>query len=346
MKHSARRYIVVGPAWIGDTVMAHSLFQAIKQAHPDSALDVLAPDWTRVLLNRMPEVDGVIASPFKHGELALSERKRLGVGLRDKNYSHAIVLPGSFKSALTPYWSRAKVRTGFRGEMRYGLLNDIRALDKKTLPLNVQRFVALGREKNSALPTKDMCPLPTLFADSGKAKQTQTLLGIAQHDKPVLGLCPGAEYGPAKQWPAEQFAELAKMYIRDGGVVWLFGSAKDQTHCAYIKAAVGKDFANSCTDVSGKTNLDQAIDLLSITESVVSNDSGLMHVACALGKRVIGLFGSTSPGFTPPLGERAESIWLRLECSPCFKRECPLEHLNCLKQISPKRVAKLLQRQI
>ncbi|MGU9957561.1 MAG: glycosyltransferase family 9 protein [Arenicellales bacterium WSBS_2016_MAG_OTU3] len=180
--------------------------------------------------------------------------------------------------------------------------------------------------------------MPTLFADSGKSKNKRKRYGrIAQHDKPVLGLCPAV---PNTLRPSsgllEQFAELAKCISETVAWCGCQFRPKIRRNGAYIKAAVGKDFANSCTDVSGKTNLDRMIDLLSITESVVSNDSGLMHAVCALGKRVIGLFGSTSPGFTTPLGERAESIWLRLECSPCFKRECLPEHLNCLKQIRPK----------
>lgn len=324
--------LVVGPNWVGDMVMAQSLFETLKRQHPERAIDVLAPAWTRPLLARMPQVRSGIDLPLGHGELGLGVRRQLGRSLREQHYAQAIVLPGSWKSALIPWIAHIPRRTGYRGEWRYGLLNDIRPLDKTRLPMTVQRFVALGLPRHALLPPS--VPPPHLVIDPTLRAKALLKLGLLRPTTPVLALCPGAEYGPAKRWPVEHFAAVARSKLAEGWQVWLFGSTKDQPVAAAIQAATD----GACVDLSGRTRLDQAIDLLSLADAVVSNDSGLMHIAAALGRKLVAVYGSSDPGFTPPLHEQARIIWLGLECSPCFKRECPLGHLRCLREITPERV--------
>lgn len=316
-------------------VLAQSLFKLLKQRDPDARIDVLAPAWTLPLLARMPEVNETIASPFDHGELKLAQRRRLGRELRARHYDRAIVLPNSLKSAIVPWVARARVRTGFKGEWRYGLLNDVRRLDEQKLPRTVDRFVALALNPDEALP---QIPPPRLRADVDKAHAVLSRLDRNLPATPVLGLCPGAEYGPAKRWPAEYFAEVARAKLDAGWEVWLFGSDKDRREAAAVQSLT----RNRCLDLAGSTSLEEAIDLLSLTAAVVTNDSGLMHVAAALERPVVALYGSSDPRHTPPLAVKASVLYLGLECSPCFERECPLGHLNCLRRLEPQRVLSAL----
>ncbi len=317
-------------------VLAQSLFMLLKQRNPESSLDVLAPAWSLPLLERMPEVDEAIGSVFQHGDLRLIERLRLGRSLRARHYDRAIVLPNSFKSAIVPWAARASVRSGYVGELRYGLLNDIRRLDKQALPRTVDRFVSLALNVGEVLPE---IPVPRIRADANQARSALSRLGRGLPMKPVLGLCPGAEYGPAKRWPAEYFADVAQDKLAQGWEVWLFGSDKDAAVTGAIQSMTDK----RCLDLGGKTSLADAIDLLSLTTAVVSNDSGLMHVAAALERQVIAVYGSSDPRHTPPMNQHASVLYLGLECSPCFRRECPLKHLNCLREIKPQQVLAALK---
>jgi len=325
------KILVVGPSWVGDMVMAQSLFIALKNTQPDCQIDVLAPAWTLSLLERMPEVNKAIAMPLPRGKLGLMERVRLGKSLRSEGYDQAILLPNSWKSAIPPFFANIPVRTGYIGECRWGLLNDARKLDKNKLTMTVQRFVALGLPVDAPMPPE--CPKPalTISTDRQQAGIDKFKLTTAA---PILALCPGAEYGPAKRWPAEHYAEVARQKLDQGWQVWLFGSEKDKADSEQInQATLGR-----CTDFTGRTSLAEAVDLMSLTDTVVSNDSGLMHVAAALDKKIIAIYGSSDPGFTPPLNAKAEIISLNLECAPCFKRECPLGHSQCLTGITPDRV--------
>jgi len=325
------KILVVGPSWVGDMVMAQSLFIALKNTRPDCRIDVLAPSWTLSLLERMPEVTRAIAMPLPRGRFGLMERIKLGLSLRSEGYDQAILLPNSWKSAIPPFFANIPVRTGYIGECRWGLLNDARKLDKKNLTMTVQRFVALGHPADASVPPE--CPKPalTISTDRQQAVIDKFKLTPAAH---ILALCPGAEYGPAKRWPAEHYAEVAKQKLDQGWQVWLFGSEKDKADSEQInKAALGL-----CTDFTGRTSLAEAVDLMSLADTVVSNDSGLMHVAAALDKKTIAIYGSSDPGFTPPLNDKAEIISLNLDCAPCFKRDCPLGHSHCLTGITPDRV--------
>ena len=326
---STEKILILGPAWVGDMVLAQSLFKTLKANQPDCIIDVAAPAWTLPLLERMPEVSGKIALPFKHGELAFFERIKFGRTLKNKGYTQAIILTNSFKSALLPFAADIKKRTGFLGEMRYGLINDIRPLDKTKLVKTVERFVALGLEKNQNLPEK--IPNPQLNSAPETAWTLAYRAGILNNESNILGLCPGAEYGEAKRWPAEHYAEVANEALNKGWQVWLFGSDKDVP----VTSQINQLTQNKCTDFGGKTKLGEAIDLMSICNTIISNDSGLMHIAAALNKKLIAIYGSSDPTHTPPMHPQAVIEYLGLGCSPCFKRTCPLGHLNCLKQITP-----------
>ena len=331
-----KKILVVGPAWVGDMVMAQSLFITLKQQHPDAEIDVIAPGWSRSLLARMPEVHDAIEMQLGHGEFGFGLRRRLGIELRTERYDQAIVLPRSWKSAVVPYFAKIPQRTGHKGEMRYGLLNDIRPLDKSVLTRTVQRFVALGLPPDAPLPPA--IPQPKLKMEGEQRDWLMRILNLYT-ERPIVALLPGAEYGPAKRWPAEHFAWLAKRLVKDGYAVWVFGSEKEKSLGAAIVEGLGAEAVNLC----GRTRLVDAADLLSLAKCAITNDSGLMHVAAAMGVRVIAIYGSSSPEYTPPLTDKADIVYLNLECSPCFERECPLGHLNCLNQITVDAVYKHIQ---
>ena len=287
--------LVVGPSWVGDMVMAQSLYKLLRRREPDLAIDVLAPSWSLPLLERMPEVRRGIELTPGHGELAWNQRRRLGRSLRGR-YARAIVLPRSFKSALVPWFARIPRRTGFRGEWRYGLINDRRPFDERTLDQTVKRFLALGLGADgSGLPEPAETPMPRLASDRAKQTAAAERLGLAT-DAPVVALMPGAEYGPAKQWPPEYFAALAARLAGQGANIWILGSAKETGLGSSIAAAAG---STRVVNLCGRTTLVDAVDLLAQTTAAVSNDSGLMHVAAAVGTEVVALYGSSTPDFTP-----------------------------------------------
>ena len=331
------KILVLGPAWVGDMVLAQSLFKTLKTNRPDCIIDVAAPTWTLPLLERMPEVSGKIALPFKHGELAFWQRIKFGKSLKNAGYSQAIILTNSFKSALLPWAAGIPKRTSFLGEMRYGLINDIRPLDKVKLKKTVERFVFLGLDYNQNLP--ETLPNPQLVTNKNKALESLKRLGQKESNSKILGLCPGAEYGEAKRWPAEYYAEVANEVLKKGWQVWLFGSDKDMP----VTTKINQLTQNKCLDLGGKTKLGEAIDLMALCNTVVSNDSGLMHIAAALNKKLIAIFGSSDPVHTPPMSPNAVIEYLALDCSPCFKRECPLTgdaHLRCLNDVKPQPIVK------
>jgi heptosyltransferase-2 len=327
------RILVIGPAWVGDMIMAQSLFRALVDQGA-AVVDVVAPGWSLPLLARMPEVREPIELPLGHGEFGWRVRRRLGRVLRDRDYTRAIVLPRSFKAALAPFFAGIPIRTGYRGEFRYGLLTDIRPLDPTVLTGTVQRYVALGRPpgEHGSPPV----PEPRLDTDPDNQSRLLDRLGLAT-DRPVVAMMPGAEYGPAKCWPLDHFRALAGELVAAGYRVWVLGSERDRPAGRAIAAV-----ADTVTDVCGKTRLEDAVDLLALARHAVTNDSGLMHMAAAVGCHVVAIYGSTTPAFTPPLTARATVFYLGLDCSPCFRRECPLGHLRCLVDIEPGRVFEAL----
>ncbi|HET8711730.1 MAG TPA: lipopolysaccharide heptosyltransferase II [Spongiibacteraceae bacterium] len=338
---AAASVLIVGPAWVGDMVMAQTLFKLLRQQNPALAIDVLAPAWSLPLLARMPEVRRAIPMPLGHGALELRVRYRLGRKLRAEHYDQAILLPNSFKSALTPWFAHIPKRTCWRGEMRYGLLNDLRILDKPKYPLMVQRFAALAVEPSAPLPAQ--LPKPQLTIDTAARAQLCEQFHLAT-DMPILALCPGAEFGPAKRWPETHYADVARAMLERGWQVAIFGSEKDQPVAQAIIATLPEALRTRVANLAGATKLEQAVDLLSAATAVVTNDSGLMHIAAATGRPLVVVYGSTSPGFTPPLAEHVEILQLKVDCGPCFQRECPLGHLKCLRDLPPERVLAALDR--
>ncbi|OAT51444.1 ADP-heptose--lipooligosaccharide heptosyltransferase II [Providencia heimbachae ATCC 35613] len=294
-------------------MMSQSLYRTIKALHPHAQIDVMAPQWCRPLLAKMPEISNAIPMPLGHGVLAIGERRQLGIQLRQNNYDQAIVLPNSLKSALVPFFAKIAKRTGWRGEMRYGLLNDIRPLDKHAFPLMVQRYVALAYDKQSIKSAADI-PTPILWPKLVTDKQDVSEAALVfkiDNTRPIIGFCPGAEFGPAKRWPHYHYAALAEKLISEKGYqVLLFGSQKDNDAGEEIRHSLTDNARQHCHNLAGKTSLEQAVNLIDACQAVVSNDSGLMHVAAALDKPLVALYGPSSPDFTPPLSDKAEVIRL------------------------------------
>jgi len=309
--------------------MAQSLFKVLCAHARDAEIDVVAPPWSIPIIARMREVRRAVPLAIGHGELKLGERIRLGRALQSECYTRAIVLPRSAKAALVPYIAGVPVRTGFRGEMRYGLLNDVRRLDKTRLNQTVKRFIALGLPADTELPTP---PHPELATDPGIRARFAARLQAGGNA--IVALMPGAAYGPAKCWPLDHFGELAAKLIAAGAMVVVLGSKDERPAGEQIRQAAGAGLVNLC----GETRLEESVDILSLAGVAVTNDSGLMHVAAAAGTHVVAIYGSSSPEFTPPLTDRKTVISLGLDCSPCFERECPLGHLRCLRDVTTDRV--------
>ncbi|RLA55033.1 MAG: lipopolysaccharide heptosyltransferase II [Gammaproteobacteria bacterium] len=338
MHEAGEKVLIVGPSWVGDMVMSQVLYIYLQQTRPGLVIDVLAPTWSAPILARMPQVNSAIAMPLGHGELQLGRRRRLGHELRGHHYDQVILLPNSLKSALIPFFARIPRRTGWRGEMRYGLLNDLRILDEAALPLMVQRFVALGMARGATVPGQ--LPEPHLLVDSQEAQRCRDVVGLSG-DLPILALCPGAEFGSAKRWPAQYYAELARDYLARGWQVALYGSANDREVCAHIKGASGDH--PHCHNLAGATSLAEVVDLLSLSAAVISNDSGLMHIAAALQRPLLAIYGATSPDFTPPLSVASALLVSAIDCAPCFQRECPLGHHRCMRDTTPQQAAAKLE---
>jgi heptosyltransferase-2 len=310
------RILIVAPNWIGDALMAQPLLGRLREKAPDVQLDVLAPEWVAPVARRMPEVDEVIVAPFRHGALQLRERWQIGRELKGRAYDQAIVLPNTWKSALVPFFADIPLRSGYAGELRYGLLNLLYKKNGGSMP---EQYARLSEPPGKA-PAAPL-PAPRLRAVPHQIAATLARFGI---EGPYAVFCPGAEYGPAKRWP--YFEQLAGRLAIEK---ILLGSPNDAQSA---RGVPGKNLV-------GKTTLDEAIDLIAGARFVVSNDSGLMHVAAALGRPQVALFGSSSPLHTPPRSGATRVLWLQVECSPCFERACPLGHFRCMREMTVEMVA-------
>jgi len=338
------KILVIGPSWVGDMMMSQSLYRTLKQRWPEAVIDVMAPAWCRPLLSRMPEVNEALAMPLGHGALALGERRRLGRSLRDKGYDRAYVLPNSFKSALVPFFADIKTRTGWRGEMRYGLLNDIRKLDKAAFPLMVERYVALAYDKERIARASDL-PQPLLWPKLSVNEQEKIETAAKfklNAARAVIGFCPGAEFGPAKRWPHYHYAELAQQLIDQGYQIALFGSAKDKETGEQILQSLQEASRQHCHNLAGETQLEEAVILLAHCQAVVSNDSGLMHIAAALDRPLVALYGPSSPDFTPPLSQKVRVIRLISGYHKVRKGDAEEGYHQSLIDIKPQRVSEEL----
>lgn len=306
-------------------VMAQSLIRLVQAQGWE--VDCVAPPAIVPLVRRMPQVGAAIALEVRHGEFGWRARMALGRALRTRHYQRAIILPNSWKSALVPFLARVPVRTGYLGEGRFGLINDRRTLDKGRLPRMVDRYAALAVKPGETFDAAR----PQLEPRRESAEHVLAVLNRKMPEAPVLGLCPGAEYGPAKRWPPAYFAQVAEQMLSRGWDVWIFGSARDRPIAAEIQEATTR----RCLDLTGHTQLDEAVDLLAVCTAVVTNDSGLMHIAAALRIPMVAIFGSSSPAHTPPLAEQVQILHLGLPCAPCFERTCPLGHTRCLRDLTP-----------
>jgi len=324
------RVLVVAPSWVGDAILSEPLVARLRATRADAPIDVLAPAWCAPVYARMQGIGRIYDSALRHGRLDWAQRRALAGTLSAPRYTQAFILPNTWKSALVPWLARIPLRTGYTGEMRWGIVNDRRRLDRRALPRLVERYAALAADAGAA-PAAATAPI--LVPDRANLDAAVTALDL-RADGSIAILCPGAEFGPAKRWPAEHFANLARKFLADGLEVWLLGSPNDKPATEAVLSAAGTDRA-ALRDLSGRTDLGTAIDLLSLASIVVSNDSGLMHAAAAVGAPLVALFGSSSPAYTPPMSATARIARIDIPCSPCFKRECPLGHFKCMNDLAP-----------
>jgi len=332
---SQDRTLVISPNWIGDAVMAQPLLRLLKQAHPERAIDVLAPPQVVPVWKRIQEADHIMVTPFRHRALQLGERLKTASQLRQRGYHDAYVLPNTLKYALIPWLARIPRRVGYKGEMRYGMVNVMHHDDTPPRSM-VPFYAALAREPE--LPLPGLLTRPSLIVAGEETEAVAQRLGI-DLKRPLVAFAPGAEFGIAKRWPPAHYAQLAARVaeILPDGQIALMGSPNDRETCDIVQSQAGTA-AGVIHNLAGQTSLDDAIALLAQARAVVSNDSGLLHIASALNRPVVALYGSTDPNYAPPLSEVARTVSLRLECSPCRKRECPLGHHDCMNKMSVDRV--------
>lgn len=328
-----KKVLLIGPSWLGDMVMAQSVMKVLKDQGVNE-IDLLAPKWCLEVAKCMPEINNLIESNLAHGELGLLKRYKLGKSLRFNSYDQAIVLPNSLKSAIIPWIANIPIRTGWKGELRYGLINDMRILNKSKLPLMLQRYAQLGLSKENNIIQSP--PLPKLIP----IKPEETIKKFLLETKEPFIICPGAAGGKAKRWPIEHYISVAKDLIEKGKTIWLMGSINDKE----VTDKIANDLPNGhFANLAGQLSLVETVNIISYAKSLITNDSGLMHVASALNVPVIAIYGPTSPEHTPPLGEKSRVIQNKLPCSPCFKKECPLSHHRCMTDIKPSSIIQNLE---
>ena len=321
------RTLVIAPQWIGDAVMAEPLLAALGRR--GDCLTVAALPWVAPVFRAMPQVHEIVELPFAHGRLDWSARRRIAATLRGR-FDTAYVLPNSAKSALVPWLARVPLRIGYQGEGRALLLH-------RRLPNPAGRPPMVAFYGALAGGGFDAAARPRLHLDAAAISAALADAGLTPGA--YWAFAPGAEYGPAKRWPADHFANLAALlHRRDGAPVVLLGSTAEATLCESIASAA----PDACRVLAGKTSLLDAMALIAAARGLVSNDSGLMHIAAAFAVPQVAIFGSTSPVHTPPLNANARVIWLKdelgLDCMPCFDRTCRFGHLRCLVGVSPERV--------
>lgn len=339
------KVLLIAPAWIGDAVIASALMHDVSLRVPaPRSLHVIAPRSTAPLFEFVASVERVIELPLGHGDFDLRLRRSLGECLARESYDQCIVLPNSWKSALIPYFAKIERRTGYVGEWRYGVLNDVRHVAQSHTTL-MQRYVALGRERRESTGPVLSLPPPRLCVNETRWAAVQEKFDLPSGEAAkAIALCPGADYGPAKRWPPRHFARLADHFTAEGKRIWLLGSASDREAARIILGQVRTP--HLVRDFTGETTLAEAVCLLSRCEMAICNDSGLMHVAAAVGARTLGIYGSSTDEYTPPIGgdgddaprvsgRKHPTASLRLPCSPCFQRQCPYGRTMCLTHLTP-----------
>ena len=341
MSPNLPRILVISPNWIGDAVMAQPLLQRLRALHPDWPIDVLAPPAVAPVWRQMREVDEVLQTPFRHGPLQLRERWRYARLLKARGYAEAYVLPNTLKYALIPWLAGIRRRVGYKGESRYGLINVMHHDEVPPRPM-VPFYAALANAPDAPLAP---APKPALQVTPEQVATACAKAGLAP-ERPLVVFAPGAEFGSAKRWPPAHFAALAQAIVEQvpRAQVALLGSPKDRPVCDEILAAVaGTPAAAAVLNIAGQTSLAEAVALIGHSDAVVSNDSGLLHVASSLDRPVVAIYGPTDPDHAPPFSTVAAALSLRLDCSPCRQRECPLGHHDCMRKLDAGTVWRTLQ---
>ncbi len=340
MDKTSERILIVSPNWIGDAIMAQPLLQLLKQQEPASVIDVLAPSWVAPVWEAFSEVNQVYATSFRHGKLQLKERWHVACQLRKLSYDRAFVLPNTLKFALIPWMAKIPVRIGYLGEKRYGLLNVIHRDNKQSPRPMIPFYAALANSPEEGILDSNTYPAPRMFVLPEEVVQVFEKWNIDATCR-IVAFAPGAEFGSAKRWPAYHFIALAKQILAEFSNVQilLLGSSNDKAVCDSIAFAVP-----TVRNLAGKTTLKEAIVLISQIDALVTNDSGLMHIASAFDRPVIAMYGSTDYHHTPPFSKYSEIISLDLKCAPCQKRECPLGHHHCMERLKPETVYTALRK--
>lgn len=332
--------------------MSQPLVARLLARQADARVDVLAGPSTAAIFRHMPGIGRVHSVGFARGRLELTRRMRLAREFAARRYQAAYVLPNTWKSALIPFLARIPRRVGYVGEQRYGLLNDCRRLDAAALPRLVDRYAALADPVGASTPAENPILLakpalepaynsalaPTRRSAPGVEAGIEPGFELGTHAAPIV-FCPGAEFGPAKRWPSAHFARLASALATHDDPVILLGSPGERA----IGAAIAEAAPGLCRNLCGETTLDEALALIAGARLVVTNDSGLMHVAAAYRVPLVAIFGSSSPRYTPPLSAQAQVLSLGLACGPCFQRICPLGHTDCLNRLLPEQVLEAVQ---
>jgi heptosyltransferase-2 len=311
-----KKILIIAPAWIGDLVMSSVLIKALKN-NQNNSIDILVNSNLISLANLIPGIRKVIASETEHGKLSLIYRIKKGLSLRSEQYNECYILTNSFKSAIIPLIARIKKRISYLGEYRYGLINIIKQPIERNLGM-VNRYLNLIDQKYSDVAN------PVFNINTNK----ESVFNKFKFEGKYIVFCPDAEYGPAKRWPTDKWLDLATELSQHYKVI-IVG----------LDISISEEFkpleSDKIINLIGKTNLVEVMKIIALSEGVISNDSGLMHVSASLDKKIIALYGSSSPTYTPPLisKEKREIIYKNLDCSPCFKRVCPLGHTKCLNDI-------------
>lgn len=329
----ALKVLIIAPSWVGDAVMSQSLLKYLKKTHTNLTIDIFAHKHLIDLFQRMPEVNNTIINKFVHGSMDIIRRIKTGYELRKSSYDEVYVLPNTYKSALIVFFASIKKRIGFVGEFRYGVLNKPFKLNETELPLMIDRFCSLANYGNKVSNIE----YPVLQVDTVNQDKMKNKFNLSIN-VPLIIFCPSAEYGPSKRWPIEYFAKLANNLVQNGFSVLLLGASMDEPLVAQIISLIDVNNINKIINACGKTSLADCVDLLALGNLVVTNDTGLMHVACAVDVPVIAIYGSSTPKFTPPLSNKAQVLRMEISCSPCFQRTCKFGHYHCLKFITPEMV--------
>lgn len=326
------KILVRAPNWIGDAVMCLPALEALRARYPSSEIFVLAKPRVIPVFENNPSVSGFIpVEGSRHS--GLLGTLRLSKELRGRSFDLAVLFQNAFGAALISLLGAAKERVGYARDMRSGLLTKaIPASGEIMKKHQVFYYLNIIKELGGNMPEK---PVPQIYITGQETAAARAFLEKNNlKGKPVFGVAPGASYGPSKRWPAERFASVLKGLTSEyGGAALVFGGPEDKEACGRVKEAMP-----SAIDLSGKIPLRESIALMSSTRAFITNDSGPMHIAAALGVPTVAVFGSTEDSLTGPVGSKAASVREKIECSPCFKRECAFGHYDCLKLVEAERV--------